>query len=137
KRDWSSDVCSSALSGFQAWGWIPRAAWADPWPGTQHRLERIRLAGMSQQTSDVPPSALPPVGSAKRVRVHHLSAAKAAGERLTMLTAYDAPTAALFDDAGIDMLLVGASIRDNMLGPENTLPVTPAATIPPARPVAR
>ena len=92
---------------------------------------------MSQQTSDVPPSALPPVGSAKRVRVHHLAAAKAAGERLTMLTAYDAPTAALFDDAGIDILLVGDSIGDNMLGHENTLPVTLAEMIPPARAVAR
>src|SRR5690625_7903931 len=64
------------------------------------------------------PSALPPVGAdrPRRVRVHHLRAAKAAGERLTMLTAYDAVTARIFDAAGIDLLLVGDSIGDNKIG---------------------
>ena len=58
---------------------------------------------MSQQTPDAPTgSVLPAVGAGKRVRVHHLVAAKEAGERLTMLTAYDAPTARIFDEAGID-----------------------------------
>ncbi|WP_277051182.1 3-methyl-2-oxobutanoate hydroxymethyltransferase [Ruania albidiflava] len=93
---------------------------------------------MSQQTPDAPAgSVLPPAGSGKRVRVHHLTAAKAAGERLTMLTAYDAPTARLFDEAGLDMLLVGDSIGDNMLAHENTIPVTLEEMIPPARAVAR
>src|SRR3546814_2881841 len=56
-------------------------------------------------------SALPPVGvdPPKRVRVQHLRAAKENGEKLTMLTAYDLPTARIFDAAGIDMLLVGDS----------------------------
>ncbi len=93
---------------------------------------------MSQQTPDATAgSVLPPTGSGRRVRVQHLTAAKAAGERLTMLTAYDAPTARLFDEAGIDMLLVGDSIGDNMLAHENTLPVTLEELIPPARAVAR
>ncbi|WP_019136892.1 3-methyl-2-oxobutanoate hydroxymethyltransferase [Cellulomonas massiliensis] len=60
----------------------------------------------------------------KRVRVHHLREAKERGERLTMLTAYDAVTAAIFDAAGIDMLLVGDSIGNTMLGHTTTLPVT-------------
>ena len=93
---------------------------------------------MSQQPPDTPTaSALPATGSGKRVRVHHLSAAKAAGERLTMLTAYDAATARIFDEAGIDMLLVGDSMGDNMLAHANTLPVTLDELIPPGRAVAR
>lgn len=54
-----------------------------------------------------------------------------------MLTAYDAPTARIFDQAGIDMLLVGDSMGDNMLGHANTLPVTLEELIPPARAVVR
>ncbi|RHA37599.1 3-methyl-2-oxobutanoate hydroxymethyltransferase [Cellulomonas rhizosphaerae] len=60
----------------------------------------------------------------KRVRVHHLREAKQRGERLTMLTAYDAATASIFDAAGIDMLLVGDSIGNTMHGYRTTLPVT-------------
>lgn len=84
-------------------------------------------------------SALPPIGSdnPRRVRVQHLQAAKAAGERLTMLTAYDAVTARIFDDAGVDMLLVGDSIGDNMLGHDTTIPVTMDELIPAVRAVAR
>lgn len=60
----------------------------------------------------------------KRVRVHHLRQAKERGEPITMLTAYDAWTAHIFDDAGIDTLLVGDSIGNNMLGYPSTIPVT-------------
>lgn len=73
----------------------------------------------------------------KRVRVHHLREAKERGERLTMLTAYDAVTARIFDAAGIDMLLVGDSIGNTMHGHTTTLPVTVDDLIPPARAVAR
>lgn len=72
----------------------------------------------------------------KRVRVHHLRAAKERGERLTMLTAYDAVTARIFDDAGVDMLLVGDSIGNTMHGHATTLPVTIDDLIPAARAVA-
>jgi 3-methyl-2-oxobutanoate hydroxymethyltransferase len=60
----------------------------------------------------------------RRVRVHHLREAKDRGERITMLTAYDAPTAHVFDEAGTDVLLVGDSVGDNMLGLPSTIPVT-------------
>ncbi|MDZ7849774.1 MAG: 3-methyl-2-oxobutanoate hydroxymethyltransferase [Halodesulfurarchaeum sp.] len=43
---------------------------------------------------------------------------------LTFLTAYDAPTAAAVDDAGIDIILVGDSVGNAMLGYDSTLPVT-------------
>ena len=65
-----------------------------------------------------------PVSKPKRVRVHHLREAKERGDRLTMLTAYDYPTARIFDEAGIDMLLVGDSIGNAMHGHSSTLPVT-------------
>lgn len=84
-------------------------------------------------------SALPPVGvdPPKRVRVQHLRAAKENGEKLTMLTAYDLPTARIFDAAGIDMLLVGDSYGDNMLGHGSTIPVTVDELIPAVRAVSR
>ncbi|KMM46524.1 3-methyl-2-oxobutanoate hydroxymethyltransferase [Cellulomonas sp. A375-1] len=72
----------------------------------------------------------------KRVRVHHLREAKEAGRRLTMLTAYDAVTARIFDEAGVDMLLVGDSIGNTMHGHTTTLPVTVDDMIPAARAVA-
>jgi len=60
----------------------------------------------------------------RRVRVHHLREAKERGERITMLTAYDVPTARIFDEAGTDVLLVGDSVGDNFLGYSSTIPVT-------------
>ena len=60
----------------------------------------------------------------RRVRVHHLREAKERGERITMLTAYDVPTARIFDEAGTDVLLVGDSVGDNFLGYASTIPVT-------------
>ncbi|MDR2348954.1 MAG: 3-methyl-2-oxobutanoate hydroxymethyltransferase, partial [Bifidobacteriaceae bacterium] len=65
-----------------------------------------------------------PLQDVKKVRVHHLAQAKRAGEKITMLTAYDAPTAAIFDAAGIDLLLVGDSMGNAVLGYDTTLPVT-------------
>ncbi|MFE5335769.1 3-methyl-2-oxobutanoate hydroxymethyltransferase [Isoptericola sp. NPDC056573] len=73
----------------------------------------------------------------RRVRVHHLAEAKERGEKLTMLTAYDAVTARIFDAAGLDLLLVGDSIGNTMHGHSTTLPVTLDDMIPPARAVAR
>jgi len=50
--------------------------------------------------------------------------ARAGEETLTMLTAYDAPTARLVDAAGVDMILVGDSVGNVRLGYDSTLPVT-------------
>lgn len=58
------------------------------------------------------------------MRVHHLAQAKERGEKLTMLTAYDAVTAKILDDAGTDLLLVGDSIGNVALGYDSTLPVS-------------
>ncbi|MEE6281268.1 3-methyl-2-oxobutanoate hydroxymethyltransferase [Georgenia sunbinii] len=90
---------------------------------------------MTDQSPQPQPAAGVPVP--KRVRVHHLLQSKERGEPLTMLTAYDAVTARIFDEAGIDMLLVGDSIGDNMLGHDNTIPVTMDELIPAVRAVSR
>ncbi|AXR77923.1 3-methyl-2-oxobutanoate hydroxymethyltransferase [Natrarchaeobaculum sulfurireducens] len=50
--------------------------------------------------------------------------AKAGEEPITMLTAYDAPTASLVDEADVDVILVGDSVGNTSLGYETTLPVT-------------
>jgi 3-methyl-2-oxobutanoate hydroxymethyltransferase len=49
---------------------------------------------------------------------------KAEGKKITMLTAYDYPTAQIVDQAGIDMILVGDSLGNVVQGCANTLPVT-------------
>lgn len=63
-------------------------------------------------------------GTGRRVTVRDLALAKERGERWPMLTAYDAPIAGVFDEAGIPVLLVGDSAGDNHLGYSNTVPVT-------------
>ena len=49
---------------------------------------------------------------------------KAGDEPITMLTAYDAPTAGIVDDAGVDVILVGDSVGNVVLGHETTVPVS-------------
>ena len=60
----------------------------------------------------------------KKITVSAFSKRKNAGEKLVMITAYDAPGAALCTRAGIDMLLVGDSLAMTVLGYPNTLPAT-------------
>ena len=60
----------------------------------------------------------------KRFRIPHLEQAKVQGRKITMLTAYDGPTARILDSADDDLLLVGDSIGNTMLGYRDTIPVT-------------
>ena len=62
--------------------------------------------------------------STSRVRVHHLQQAKARGEKWAMLTAYDTYSAAIFEEAGIPVMLVGDSAGNVVLGHTSTVPVT-------------
>lgn len=62
--------------------------------------------------------------SMEKVTLHRLQQMKQRGERITMLTAYDYPTALSMTQAGVDILLVGDSLGMVVHGLENTLPVT-------------
>jgi 3-methyl-2-oxobutanoate hydroxymethyltransferase len=73
----------------------------------------------------------------KRVRTHHLREMKERGEKFSMLTAYEQYAAATFDEAGIEVLLVGDSASNNVYGNETSLPVTVDELIPLTRAVSR
>ncbi|WP_139003747.1 3-methyl-2-oxobutanoate hydroxymethyltransferase [Arthrobacter crystallopoietes] len=80
------------------------------------------------------PSGSKPVS---RVRIHHLQQAKDNGQRFAMLTAYEQYTAEIFDEAGVEVLLVGDSASNNVYGNETSLPVTVDELIPLCRAVSR
>jgi len=75
-------------------------------------------------------------GGPKRVRTRHFQNAKREGIKITGLTSYDQLTARIFDEAGIDFLLVGDSAGNNVFGYETTLPVKLDDLIPLTRAVA-
>lgn len=60
----------------------------------------------------------------EKVNAPSLKTSKQRGERLVCLTAYDFPTAKIVDEAGIDIILVGDSLGNVVLGYGNTVPVT-------------
>jgi 3-methyl-2-oxobutanoate hydroxymethyltransferase len=82
-------------------------------------------------------SAGSPTAPIKRVRTHHLREMKERGEKFAMLTAYDMYTAATFDEAGIQVLLIGDSASNNVLGNDTSLPITVDELLPLTRAVAR
>jgi 3-methyl-2-oxobutanoate hydroxymethyltransferase len=75
--------------------------------------------------------------SERRVRIPDFKDKKARGERIAVLTAYDATMARLLDGAGVDALLVGDSLGMVVLGHDTTLPVTLEAMIHHTRAVVR
>lgn len=74
--------------------------------------------------------------SPKKVRTSHLADFKKNGQRFSCLTSYDQLTAGIFDEAGIEVILVGDSAADNALGYSTTLPITVDEMIPFGRAVA-
>src|SRR5690606_8334590 len=76
-------------------------------------------------------------GAGRRVSVLDLREMKARGERIAVLTAYDYLFARLVDAAGMDVVLVGDSLAQVVLGLDSTLPVTVDEMIHHARAVAR
>jgi 3-methyl-2-oxobutanoate hydroxymethyltransferase len=75
--------------------------------------------------------------SRARITVPSIGAMKASGERIAMITAYDATFAALVDAAGVDMILVGDSVATVVQGEATTLPVDLAEMAYHVRMVAR
>jgi 3-methyl-2-oxobutanoate hydroxymethyltransferase len=66
----------------------------------------------------------------KRVRIRHFQRAKEQGIKITGLTSYDYLSASIFDEAGIDFLLVGDSAGNTVFGYDTTIPVTVDELIP-------
>src|SRR6202167_539218 len=97
---------------------------------------------MSMQSGTSAPTTGPATGPAsqpeplyggkagRRITIRDIAAAKARGEKWPMLTAYDALTARVFDEAGIPVLLVGDSAAMVVYGHETTIPVTVDELIP-------
>ncbi len=92
---------------------------------------------MSEQTAPYGTGAAKQAAPTKRVRTQHLRELKQRGERFAMLTAYDMYTAQIFDEAGIEVLLVGDSASNNVYGNETSLPVTVDELLPLTRAVSR
>ena len=62
--------------------------------------------------------------AARKITTHTLQRMKAAGEKISIITAYDYSFARIFDAAGMDILLVGDSASNVMAGHTTTLPIT-------------
>jgi 3-methyl-2-oxobutanoate hydroxymethyltransferase len=90
---------------------------------------------MSDQSS--PYGSAPLDRQATRVRIPHLKQMKMEGQKWAMLTAYDMYSAAIFEEAGIPVLLVGDSASNNVYGNESTLSVSVDELIPLVRAVTR
>ena len=73
----------------------------------------------------------------EKVTTQTIRGMKEKGEKITMLTAYDYSTAALLDQAGVEILLVGDSLGMVVLGYETTLPVTMEEMLHHTRAVSR
>ncbi|MEE2522743.1 3-methyl-2-oxobutanoate hydroxymethyltransferase [Pseudarthrobacter sp. J75] len=101
---------------------------------TPQNPESSAASGVPAPYGNGPAAAPKPVA---RVRTHHLQQAKDNGTRFAMLTAYEQYTAEIFDEAGVEVLLVGDSASNNVYGNETSLPVTVDELLPLCRAVAR
>ncbi|MFQ5832635.1 MAG: 3-methyl-2-oxobutanoate hydroxymethyltransferase [Candidatus Thorarchaeota archaeon] len=59
-----------------------------------------------------------------RKTTHRIRQMKKKGKKIVMLTAYDAPSAEILSECGVDIILVGDSVGNSLLGYESTVPVT-------------
>src|SRR6266567_7794332 len=111
---------------------VPTTAGFNSFPGNS---ETSKHKGIGPQIENLPAFQSEPRGGTrvegstlsiahKIVRVPDLAQMKARGERIVMLTAYDATMTRLFDRAGIDLLLVGDSLGNVILGLDTTIQVT-------------
>jgi 3-methyl-2-oxobutanoate hydroxymethyltransferase len=87
--------------------------------------------------STIPSSIPAPSGERKKVTIRLIQAMKTRHEPITMLTAYDYPTALAMDQVGLEIILVGDSLGMVVLGYESTLPVTMDEMIHHCKAVAR
>ena len=95
------------------------------------------MSASAEEPAPYGTGSAPKPAPGRKVRVHHLRELKERGEPWPMLTAYDMYTAALFDEAGIPVLLVGDSASNNVFGYDTSLPVTVDELLPLVRAVTR
>ena len=88
-------------------------------------LQGNELAASQKPATTTTPAAAKSAAT-KAVTIPTLTAHRAAGEKITMLTCYDASFAALMDRNGVEMLLIGDSLGMVCNGHQSTLPVTVA-----------
>src|SRR3954466_15020511 len=74
--------------------------------------------------SSAPRPPAPEPAARKPVTLTKLAEKRALGEPIVMVTAYDHPSAVVAEQAGVDMVLVGDSAANNVLGYSDTVPVT-------------
>lgn len=96
-----------------------------------------RLGASAPASGQAPAEGAAGKAARKPFRVQHIAQAKERGDKLVMLTAYDAVTARILDAAGCDLLLVGDSVGNVMLGLDSTLPVELDEMVVCTRSVAR
>ncbi len=82
------------------------------------------MSDTPSQGAAAPYGGTAPPAARKPMTLHRLRSMREAGEKIAMLTAYDAASAALLEDCGVDCLLVGDSLGMVMQGHASTLPVT-------------
>ena len=87
-------------------------------------LQGTDLAAKDKATTPAPAPSKPVAN--KAVTIHTLATLRAAGEKITMLTCYDASFASLMDRCGVEILLIGDSLGMVCNGHNSTLPVTVA-----------
>ena len=104
---------------------VPARQTGSPQPGQTTQPPRTTEAGRTAA-----PEPLYGGATGRRITVRDIAAAKARGEKWPMLTAYDALSAHIFDEAGIPVLLVGDSAAMVVFGHDTTIPVTVDDLIP-------
>ena len=73
----------------------------------------------------------------KKVTIIDIQKMKDEGNKITMLTAYDCPTSRIMDECNVDIILVGDSVGNVILGMDNQLPVTVADIVHHVKAVVR
>jgi len=101
---------------------------------------RDRATGVGERAGDqamASPYSAPKPAAPKRITTGDIARMHAEGQRIPMLTAYDYPTAAIVDEAGVPLILVGDSLGEVVLGYDSTVRVSMAEMLHHVKAVAR
>ena len=106
--------------------------------GTTRLIDNAKAATPERRGADPKePSVSSPPREQRPITLLKLAEKRALGEPIVIVTAYDHPSAAIVDDAGVDVVLVGDSAANNVLGYRDTVPITMDELLMLARAVRR